>query len=182
MIKNLVNRLSGKGEAEQKPTLPSGSGTASASPAQPPRDESSAKGSAAEHARREGAPRSANNGRKRRRSRKPKAAAAQWSLDEFVVEPKEGETRFHDLGLRDELMELAKAGNTPRLAKDDPRGLAVDEVLAAALKLHDQHHGLWLSQALWNQARDKTTAALRCFKKATFCWHKKPPAFFVIRI
>jgi tetratricopeptide (TPR) repeat protein len=70
-------------------------------------------------------------------------------------------------GLRDELMELAKAGNTPRLAKDDPRGLAVDEVLAAALKLHDQHHGLWLSQALWNQARDKTTAALRCFKKAT---------------
>ena len=105
MIKNLVNRLSGKGESEQKPTSPSGSGTASASVGQPPRDKPPARGAAAEHARREGTPRSAsNNGRKRRRSRKPKAEVAQWSLDEFVVEPKEGETRFHDLGLRDELM------------------------------------------------------------------------------
>jgi cytochrome c-type biogenesis protein CcmH/NrfG len=70
-------------------------------------------------------------------------------------------------GLRDELLALANAGKAPRLAKDDPRGLAVDAVLAAAIKLHEDHHGLWLSQALWNQARDKTTAALRCFKKAT---------------
>ena len=30
--------------------------------------------------------------------------AAPWSVEQFQVEEKEGETRFHDLGLRDELM------------------------------------------------------------------------------
>ncbi|MFT4518956.1 MAG: ATP-dependent RNA helicase RhlB [Halioglobus sp.] len=34
----------------------------------------------------------------------PQAPAAQWTVDEFPVEEKEGETRFHDLGLRDEIM------------------------------------------------------------------------------
>jgi ATP-dependent RNA helicase RhlB len=47
---------------------------------------------------------SPGTGKKRRRSSKPKTAEPAWSLDDFVVEPKEGETRFHDLGLRDELM------------------------------------------------------------------------------
>ena len=70
-------------------------------------------------------------------------------------------------GLRSELLALADAGQAPRLAKDDPRGLAADETLAAAIELHQDHHGLWLAQALWNQARDNTTAALRCFIKAT---------------
>ena len=42
--------------------------------------------------------------RKRRRSRKSAAAAVSWSLEDFAVEPREGETRFHDLDLRDELM------------------------------------------------------------------------------
>jgi len=42
--------------------------------------------------------------RRRRRSRKPGAATGAWSLSEFEVEPREGETRFHDLDLRDELM------------------------------------------------------------------------------
>lgn len=69
-------------------------------------------------------------------------------------------------GLRDELLALADAGKAPRLAKDDPRGLAVDVILTAAIKLHENHHGLWLSHALWNQARDQTTAALRCFNKS----------------
>jgi len=41
--------------------------------------------------------------RRRRRSRKDKDDSA-WSLDQFAVEPKEGETRFHDLDLRDALM------------------------------------------------------------------------------
>jgi ATP-dependent RNA helicase RhlB len=35
---------------------------------------------------------------------KPKAAARPWSIEDFPVDPKEGEVRFHDLGLRDELM------------------------------------------------------------------------------
>lgn len=70
-------------------------------------------------------------------------------------------------GLRGELLALADAGKAPRLAKDDPRGLKADEALGNALKLHENHHGLWLAQALWHQARDRTTAALRCFNKAT---------------
>ena len=70
--------------------------------------------------------------------------------------------------LRPELLQLAAAGKAPRLAADDPRAAAVDATLQAALNIHENHHGLWLAQALWNQAREfKTTAALRCFKKAT---------------
>jgi ATP-dependent RNA helicase RhlB len=42
--------------------------------------------------------------RSNRRNKKPKAEVQAWSLDEFQVPPKEGEVRFHDLGLRDELM------------------------------------------------------------------------------
>lgn len=45
-----------------------------------------------------------NNRRRRRRSGKSNAEQKPWSLDDFVVEPKEGEIRFHDLELRDELM------------------------------------------------------------------------------
>ncbi len=50
-------------------------------------------------------------GQKRRRRRgkgqgqgQEAAAPAPWSVDDFQVEPREGEVRFHDLGLRDELM------------------------------------------------------------------------------
>ena len=42
--------------------------------------------------------------KRRRRGGKARKEAAPWSLDMFPVDPKEGETRFHDLGLRDELM------------------------------------------------------------------------------
>jgi ATP-dependent RNA helicase RhlB len=42
--------------------------------------------------------------KRRRRGGKARKKAAPWSLDMFPVDPKEGETRFHDLGLRDELM------------------------------------------------------------------------------
>ena len=69
--------------------------------------------------------------------------------------------------LRPELLALAAAGKSPRLAMDDARGAAVDEVLEAAIKLHPKHDGLWLALALWNQARDKVTAAIRCFGEAT---------------
>ena len=34
----------------------------------------------------------------------PKTQASAWAVDDFQVDPKEGETRFHDIGLRDELM------------------------------------------------------------------------------
>ncbi len=41
---------------------------------------------------------------RRPRGDKPAADQTPWTLDQFQVEPKEGETRFHDLDLRDELM------------------------------------------------------------------------------
>jgi len=41
--------------------------------------------------------------RRRARGGRPTPDAA-WSPDDFQVEPEEGKTRFHDLGLRDELM------------------------------------------------------------------------------
>ncbi|MEM9255989.1 MAG: ATP-dependent RNA helicase RhlB [Pseudomonadota bacterium] len=44
------------------------------------------------------------DGQKRRRRRGKKKATAAWSLDQFVVEPLDGKTRFHDLDLREELM------------------------------------------------------------------------------
>jgi ATP-dependent RNA helicase RhlB len=98
LIKNLVNRMSGKGDGvKNQSTAPSGHG-------QPPRQEPSHKAAAPDKKREDNQASSPDKGRKRRRSRKPEAAASSWSLDEFVVEPKEGETRFHDLGLRDELM------------------------------------------------------------------------------
>jgi len=40
----------------------------------------------------------------RSRARQAAAKPDAWSLDDFQVPPQEGQTRFHDLGLRDELM------------------------------------------------------------------------------
>jgi ATP-dependent RNA helicase RhlB len=47
---------------------------------------------------------SGHGNRGRRQRNKSKAGTQPWSLGDFAVEPKEGEVRFHDLGLRDELM------------------------------------------------------------------------------
>ncbi|MCB1854991.1 MAG: ATP-dependent RNA helicase RhlB [Pseudomonadales bacterium] len=41
---------------------------------------------------------------RRRRGGKDRVEAPSWSPEDFQVEPSEGQTRFHDLGLRDELM------------------------------------------------------------------------------
>jgi ATP-dependent RNA helicase RhlB len=60
-----------------------------------------------EPSHRPGAAGSGSGGKKRggRRGRRGSADRREpWSLDDFQVEPKEGETRFHDLDLRDELM------------------------------------------------------------------------------
>ena len=45
-----------------------------------------------------------NKGKRRRRGQRKSADSASWSVDQFVVEEQEGETRFHDLELQDELM------------------------------------------------------------------------------
>jgi ATP-dependent RNA helicase RhlB len=101
LIKGLVNRMSGKREAARNPGR---DGDAQApgqerahganSPDAPPSNKTG-EPAAAQSPRKSG---------KRRRSRKRANPESAWSLDQFKVEPKEGETRFHDLGLRDELM------------------------------------------------------------------------------
>jgi ATP-dependent RNA helicase RhlB len=67
----------------------------------PPRQEPSHKAQAGNQ---RGPETAAAGGKRRRRGGKRKAAAAPWSIEDFQVEPAEGETRFHDLGLRDEIM------------------------------------------------------------------------------
>ncbi|MFT7175186.1 MAG: ATP-dependent RNA helicase RhlB, partial [Halioglobus sp.] len=54
------------------------------------------------------APKAANpaSGQKKRgrNNKHAKNDAKPWSVSDFPVDPKEGEVRFHDLGLRDEVM------------------------------------------------------------------------------
>jgi ATP-dependent RNA helicase RhlB len=90
--------MSSKNETPRNPNI------ASSGHGQPPRQEPSHKPSASDKKREDEQEESSDKRRQRRRSRKAGAAAVAWSLDDFAVEPREGETRFHDLDLRDELM------------------------------------------------------------------------------
>ncbi|MEM1112014.1 MAG: ATP-dependent RNA helicase RhlB [Pseudomonadota bacterium] len=47
---------------------------------------------------------SSNSSSRRRRGRGRSQDQTPWSIEQFQVEPREGETRFHDLGLQDEIM------------------------------------------------------------------------------
>ncbi len=96
MIKNIVGRLAGKGESA-KDHSPASSGHG-----QPPRQEPSHKASV--EGKKGEDTRTKAQGKRRSRGGQPKAAAAPWTVADFPVEPKEDATRFHDLGLRDELM------------------------------------------------------------------------------
>ncbi len=103
MIKGIFNRLSGKGAAARGPDV------ASSGHGQPPRQEPSHKAGSADHAPAEKSDATAEaqargKGGKRHRGRKQSDTDTRWSLSDFSVEPKEGATRFHDLGLREELM------------------------------------------------------------------------------
>ena len=98
-MKNLVGRLPGKESPSQEPS-PARSGHG-----QPPRQEPSHK-SAGEH-RPDEAESTISEGKtkgRRRRGGRSRAEESAWTPDDFQVEPKEGETRFQDLGLRDEIM------------------------------------------------------------------------------
>jgi ATP-dependent RNA helicase RhlB len=99
LIKNIVGRLASKGSGAQEP------GPASSGHGQPPRQEPSHKASAdGKHGEESKSASQSKGGKRRGRGGKPQQAVAPWSVDDFPVDPKEGETRFHDLGLRDELM------------------------------------------------------------------------------
>ena len=108
MIKSLVGRVTGRKDTAQKSgpsaaaqgqTHPQDSAqsgkTASVSPAAEPIENKQSGQSA-------GRPKGKNN--RGRRSNKSKAPENAWSIEQFAVDPKEGETRFHDLGLHDEIM------------------------------------------------------------------------------
>jgi len=95
LIKSFVGRLKGNQQPVTESTQAPASHMKAPRGEQAQRDQSE-QGHSAQDA--------GKGGGKRRRKRKPKTPAQPWSMDEFVVEPKEGEVRFHDLGLRDELM------------------------------------------------------------------------------
>ncbi|MFO0314230.1 MAG: hypothetical protein ACK539_13500 [Planctomycetota bacterium] len=67
---------------------------------------------------------------------------------------------------RDELLAKAKAGAPPLLAGDDPRGLAADGRLDAALAAHPRHAGLLCAKAEWERVRDRALAAVRHYRAA----------------
>ena len=98
MIKSLVNRMAKNNEVPRSPNI------ATSGHGQPPRQEPSRRATVSEKKREDDQEESQDKRRKRRRSRKSAAAALSWSLEDFNVEPREGETRFHDLDLRNELM------------------------------------------------------------------------------
>jgi ATP-dependent RNA helicase RhlB len=90
--------MANKNEAPRNPN------TALSGHGHPPRQEPSHRPSASDKKRDGGQDGSPDKRRQRRRARKPEPAAVAWSLADFAVEPREGESRFHDLALRDELM------------------------------------------------------------------------------
>jgi ATP-dependent RNA helicase RhlB len=92
LIKNFVGRIAGRKDLAAEAVQPH------ASQHKAPRKEQSQRDQASS----ERAPDA--SGGKRKRRRKSGSEPASWSIDRFVVEPVEGKVRFHDLGLRDELM------------------------------------------------------------------------------
>jgi ATP-dependent RNA helicase RhlB len=96
LIKNFVGRLAGKGSA---PT--DGSAKAPAQQNSPPHSNA---GKAHVGGERDSDSKSrGKSGNKKRRGGASNVKQT-WTVDQFQVEPEEGQTRFHDLGLRDELM------------------------------------------------------------------------------
>ena len=96
MIKSLVGRIAGKASAPKESSPPPQNSS------KPPRSEPSHK--AADEGGRGPAKQAKGAGRRQRQRGKQKAPSAPWSIDDFKVDPKEGEVRFHDLDLREELM------------------------------------------------------------------------------
>ncbi|MCR9105813.1 MAG: ATP-dependent RNA helicase RhlB [Gammaproteobacteria bacterium] len=104
MIKSLVGRFTGKGETPAQPAAAKKNVApkpASSAESAKPRAESTRP---AQPATQTEAQKSAKRAPRRRRSAKRPAESAPWSIDQFPVEPQDGQTRFHDLGLREELM------------------------------------------------------------------------------
>lgn len=87
VIKKLVNRVAGRGDSAAQSA---------------PEQKGQHAVSAAETESQPQAGGQSQGKKRRRRSNKPKKA--DWSIDQFQVEPAEGKIRFHDLDLRDELM------------------------------------------------------------------------------
>lgn len=63
-------------------------------------------------------------------------------------------------------LELAGRGRDAVLDRDDPRALAADRALAAALARHPDHALLHVAQAGWDQLRGKVLSAVRHYQLA----------------
>ncbi len=101
-----LKKMFGKSEAEQ--LAPN---HAASSPVSPTRTEGESQNRAAQApapAKEPAAPAQTRNARPKaerpRRERAPKPPVVAWKLEDFVVEPLEGKTRFHDFDLAPELM------------------------------------------------------------------------------
>ena len=98
VLKALKKILPHKEALPEAAEQPRPAATAPASPAQPATDTTAKK----------------ERNRKGRQARKSREQAADnWSIDDFVVEPMEGKTRFHDFQLRPELMRAIQALGFP---------------------------------------------------------------------
>ena len=101
MIKNLVGRLSGQAKNAES-TAPVRETNDAQQVAR--QGEGRHDGTKGENAKREAQSTQKKSGRNRRRGKGKSSDAAPWSIEQFKVEPKEGETRFHDLSLHNDLM------------------------------------------------------------------------------
>ena len=95
MIRSFVTRMTGRGE---------NTSATDAGRGQTPREASDHASPVADGNRDNEASPARGKRRRRRGARTANAAGAVWTPEQFAVEPREGETRFHDLDLRDELM------------------------------------------------------------------------------
>jgi ATP-dependent RNA helicase RhlB len=98
LIKSLVGRLTGKNSAAADNSPAPSANSKAPRKGAAPKKAAGSKGEVDKKVSQN------KGGQRKRRPAKPKAAQPAWNVDQFKVDPKEGETRFHDLGLRDELM------------------------------------------------------------------------------
>ena len=103
MLKAL-RKIFGKGEAAPQAAAPAASVTPEARPAAKPAAPHANPAPKAEQPAAATPPAEQPAKDKPRRERKPKPQASLWKPEDFVVEPQEGKTRFHDFKLSNELM------------------------------------------------------------------------------
>jgi len=106
LIKRFVSRLAGRTEEAKTSKSPAEASGKSSAPSSAPRKEPASNAKAPNPGKNDPHADKATSAsaRRRRDKRNSPAPKEAWSIDQFPVEPAEGQTRFHDLGLQEELM------------------------------------------------------------------------------